>query len=459
MEANKIEFENLYREALAFKEAIKAEKIKLGQIVVIQDPETDILGFCCLDKENKLSIHLGAEGLRGYLEMLYFPESYLLSRQTCLTLEFADTQELDVWDSTLLEDMGINLNANEKWPKFRSLLAGFLPETLKDGGECRYLTQALIQMMAIGEKQKENKNAFNLIGDEVIYCVHNEQGEWNTMNVSMNIFLEEMNNEKIAYRNELEAYRIKRLPTMNMTFEVTQFFLPQPVKKNQETRGFFPMVTAAFDSATKYLVFAEITDSGKESQEMILHKFAQTLMNDLQFKPSRMITNMDNVVSFFEDFCAKTSIELEVVSKLEAAEELMADLLSDADGKNNEVIGEEEGFEEEIDVLIDTAKTICKTILNSNLLQSDIAEEAKRQFTSIIELVHLVMLGNFKELPDAWTANNIEIAYKDILPEMLTEEEMKHVPEIISNYVEIVGNAEVLPNYTEIKNRMELMRG
>jgi len=459
MDANQLEFKQLYREALEFKEVDLDGGIKPGQLIVIQDPETDILGFCCLDKEMKLSIHLGAEGLRGYLEMLYFPESYLLSRQTCLTLDFAKFQDLDVWDCMLLEDMGYALNEKDTWPKFRSLLAGFLPVAIKDGGECRFLTQVLKQFMVLNAQMKMDREVLNLIGDQILYCVFNEQGGWDTMKVSMNVFLEEMNNEKVIYKNELEAYRIKRLPTMNMKFEVTQFFLPQAMKKEDESRGFFPMVTAAFDSATKYLVFAEITDSGKESQEMILHKFAQTLMDELQFKPNEMVTNSETVLSFFEDFCGKTNIGLELVPTLEAAEGLMADLLKDAEGYEENGAELEIGFEGEIDVLLETAKNVCKTILSSNLLQSKLVEEAKHQFTSVIELLHVVMLGNFKELPDSWTANNMEIAYKDILPTMMSKEELKYVPEIISNYVDIVGEAEVLPNYREIKQRMELMRG
>ena len=40
------------------------------------------------------------------------------------------------------------------------------------------------------------------------------------------------------------------------------------------------------------------------------------------------------------------------------------------------------------------------------------------------------MLGHFQEFPDHWSIENVEYACKEILPSLLTKEELKLVPDI-----------------------------
>lgn len=457
MLAKAIELMELYEVAIDFEKLGHRELIKPGQLFVIQDPETDLLGFCVLNKELQLNVYLGVEGLIGYLESIYDNDNYLLSKQTCLTLDFKPFSELDVRDILQLEKLGFNLTEAKQWPQFKNFSAGFLPDFIKNSWECRFFTQVIKQFILIGKEISVKGNDFNLVGDEVLFYSHTDQGDWQMAKVSMNVFLKQLQQQKFSYENELEAYRINHLPTIEMTFELTQFLLPKPVKKIDCERGFFPLVTAAFESKTKRLVFAEITDSGVESQTQVIKNFASMLLNELKFKPDCFVTDSQEVITFFTDFCQKTNIKLEQVTELEAPKDLMAELIGDAEVLET-IQSDVSGFEREMAVILETAKGVCRTILNSNLLNSKLASEARHKFTSVIELIHVVMLGNFKQLPDDWTANNMEIAYHDILPSLLSEEELSYVPDIIASYVDIVGEAEALPNYQEIKHRMELLK-
>jgi len=446
------ELMELYREAMNFERLAIKQWLKPGQLIVFQDQELDMMGFCSLDKERQLNVYLEIEGLKGYLETL--SNGLLLSRQTCLTLSFKNMSDLDIWDCEQIASLELDTTINKAWPKFRYFLAGFLPEPIKEKKECKFLTRILKQLNLM---EADNEN-FSLLKDELPLYVHINEGKWNTLKAPMSIFLEQVNQNQFFYTNELETYRINRLPVGNMVFEVGQFFLPQPVKDQIDCRGFFPLVTAVFESETKYLIFGDITDCTEESQVRVLDNFARMLSHELKFKPKCLVTNSQTVVNYYQDFCTKTNIELELVSGLESAEELMEELLDEKIYKATEALATNVNFDEEIDVILNTAKEICKKILNSNLLNSKLAEEAKNHFTAIIELIHVVMLGNFRELPDCWTANNMEYAYNNILPSLLSEHELKYVPDIIFNYVDIVGEAEVLPNYREIKHCMELIK-
>ena len=457
MVAKTIEFMELYEAAIDF-ERLNVKNIWVpGQLVVVQDPETDILGFCTLDKNFKLCVHLGIEGLTGYLEAMYSSDSELLTRLTCLTLDFKPSAQLDEKDVLHLENLGFDLTETKKWPQFRNFRAGFLTEFIKDGWECRFFAQIIKQFYLIAEEIKLTGKKISLEGDEVLFLSHTVQGEWQVDKVSMNFFLKQIKEEVLPYENELEAYRINQLPTTSMTFELTQFFLPNPIKKSESERGFFPLVTAAFEKKTQRLVFAEIIDSEAEAQKEIVEKFSSLLLNDLTFKPDCILTDSEQIMIIFSDFCNKTRIKLERVEALDTANRLIMDIIED-EGIIEANHVEVSSFDREVAVILETAKGICRTLLNSNLLNSKLASEARNKFTSVIELIHVVMIGNFKEFPDTWTANNMEFACKNILPSLLSEEELKYVPDIIASYVDIVGEAETLPNYQEIKYRMELIK-
>lgn len=409
----------LYEAVSNFKSLTPGAWISDYRLIVIQDPETAILGYCSLDDE-RLIVYLGLEGLRGYLEMLH-AQNDALFKQTYLSLSFSDEIELE---ASLVHAR-----------------AGFFPSSVNEGWECDFFIHVLEKLTFIISQLQQN-TALQLIGDEVLVCTQSADEQQFLFKAPMRFFLDQLDSEKVLYENELEAYRISRLPIINTTFEVSQFFIPEPIKSKE--KEFYPLVTTVFDSGSKQLLFSKVTDSSLSSQLATIHQFAGVILNDLKFRPQYLVTDSKSAVINLKDFCAKTDILLKMVPHL---------------GYNKPPLApdrlEQAGFEEEIDLMLDTAKAICQKILNSGL--STLNEDAKQQFTSIIELIHIVMLGNFKELPDSWTANNIEIACKDILPSLLSADDQTYVLDILVNYVDIVGIAQELPNYLEIKNRLQAL--
>ena len=108
-------------------------------------------------------------------------------------------------------------------------------------------------------------------------------------------------------------------------------------------------------------------------------------------------------------------------------------------------------IEENIDLVLLTSREICQNILECDALSRHLPEGVKQQFTNIVELFHVVMLGHFQELPDHWSVQNVERACKEVLPGLLTEEELKIVPDILTHYLDVVGEAELIPNYIHLQ--------
>ena len=450
------ELSDLYSSAMAFQKQEPQKWIRKNQIVVIQDPETDLLCFCSLEQDpmGRLGLHayLGMEGLKGYLEQGAAPAPE--SGKTAFQLLFSELEELEIQDFNQIERISFITDKSQNWPRFRDLKIGFVPELLQGSWQCRFLAQILNQLGQVAKQLQKSPRTFETMRDEVIFCLHTHDGRWQTIKVPFKVFLDQLQEEEFFYHNELEAYRVKRLPNLGMIFELAQFTLPTPIRKNKSARSFYPLVTVAIESYTKQLIFAEITDSTRDSRAQVLEKFAATLVKDLQFKPEYLTTDSPVIMADFADFCQKTGISLQQVPELEASREFIDDMLQIEAEEELEALAFQPSTQHEMDIILESTQNVCRTILSSNLLGSRLVEEAKNIFSSVMELVHLVMFNNFKELPDHWTADNLELACQQILPDILSPDEIKHVHDIVYNYVDIVGEAEMLPNYSEIKERL-----
>ena len=102
-----------------------------------------------------------------------------------------------------------------------------------------------------------------------------------------------------------------------------------------------------------------------------------------------------------------------------------------------------------IDIKLETTRSICDCITDSNL--TNLSEAAKLEFADIIELIAILMLEHAGEFPEAWTNEKLLDVYHLKLPTLLEPEERQNIKDVIMAYVQVVGDALELPNYREIK--------
>lgn len=436
MKATQLEWNSLYEAAHEFANLKPWEWMSEYQLLVVEDPKTHIKGFCCIlgnhSDAKGLKVYPGIEGLRYYIDMLEANQltiedktvEGLLSRETCLSVGFKEAGTIH----------------------FRDSLIGFVPTEVTDEWQCQFLMHALKQVCELAKLIK-NTPSFILEEDQVLMRLQEENLNWKTLKLSLSVFLEQLNETKPVYEDELMAYRISKLPSTDMVFEITQFLMPRPIEE-KASRAYYPMITAVLEQKMKQLVFVEMSDPSVTSQELIVGQFAQTLLKDLEFKPQCLVTDCEAVFRQFSDFSAKTKIPLQKVNELESASEFISDLMNIEEHMN---ANRNDDIDETIDLILSTSKEICQSILGSDTLSSHLSETVKNQFSNVVELFHVVMLGHFKELPDHWSEENVTKACKEILPTLLTEEELKIVPDILTHYLDVVGEAEVIPNYLHLQ--------
>ena len=244
VKATRLELNELYGAASNFEKLHPWEWISEYQLFVIEDPETHLMGFCCIvgsqAREKGLKVYLGVDGLEQYLKMLdtknltIEDETFgdLLSHETCLSVSFHSLQQLKREDKRLLKESGIKTSNYERFPKFKDCLSGFLPVSLSGAWQCRFLTQTLNQISELALLVK-NTPAFSLKADQVLLRVQDLEGSWKTLKISLSVFLEQLNESGAHYENELAAYRISKLPNTNMIFEIAQFLMPSPVEEKR----------------------------------------------------------------------------------------------------------------------------------------------------------------------------------------------------------------------------------
>ena len=150
------------------------------------------------------------------------------------------------------------------------------------------------------------------------------------------------------------------------------------------------------------LVFAEMTDSSRESYERLLDKIAQMFMNELKFRPACLVSDHDEIIDYLKDFCQKSKIPILKVDRLEVAHDLMDELI------DSQVLNDDDGmlhdqFINEIDQMMNQIQIVCQSVDEQDLLCYDMSDNDRHQYSTVVELFHAIMLGNFHELPGFWS--------------------------------------------------------
>ncbi|MCL2560501.1 MAG: hypothetical protein FWE07_08445 [Turicibacter sp.] len=109
-------------------------------------------------------------------------------------------------------------------------------------------------------------------------------------------------------------------------------------------------------------------------------------------------------------------------------------------------------MQELIEIKLETTRAICNCIAHSSL--TTLSEAAKSEFADIIELMAVLMLDVAGEFPEDWTSEHLTDVYHFKLPTLLEEDERQNIKEILMTYLDFVGEALELPNYTEIKKNL-----
>jgi len=112
----------------------------------------------------------------------------------------------------------------------------------------------------------------------------------------------------------------------------------------------------------------------------------------------------------------------------------------------------EEQFNAFIDVKLETTRLICQQITNSNLVP--LPQDAKYQFTNVVELMTILMIKYAGQFPYEWTSEKVLEVYQQELPLVLDQSVQHHTRDILLTYSNVIHEAFGLQNYLEISKKL-----
>ena len=138
-------------------------------VVAVENPSGEYKGYCAVmgsgEMEYGLSVHIGDEGLAGYLALMtgdVEPESLeAFYMMRALSAMLADREDLDTADRAVIRGLGLRYRGRGKWPLFRSTATGYMPWYL-NSDEAEFLTMALRNVTDIASRMAG--------GEEVLYA-------------------------------------------------------------------------------------------------------------------------------------------------------------------------------------------------------------------------------------------------------------------------------------------------
>lgn len=410
---------------------------KLGELIIIQDPHTQEIGYCVLDKNvegNTISVYIGKQGLLSYIDLLTAAESELeealylkyLYRQQGMTVSFQQKEDLLREDIDQIKNLGFALENQKHWPVFSRLFPGSKPTFIEDLSEVMFLTRILQRLRQILEEieskqlhQRENFYIFSKV----------EDGVWKNEYIDMDLVLEdnEPSPYKVEYGNELKAHRVKKLVKLNKTFEGIQFLMPTELWSHEQERAIYPLFTAFVEQSSGVCILGEIGDPSPDSFEQISESLADTLLDELKYRPALIRVEDEYLLDMIHDFCEKVGIKCACGVTLQA-ESFMESMTSERTKHSNRI---QDNFIQLMMVCEETFETVMKTKLSENL-----SDEEKNHFKDILTFSIIYMIKTHHEFPLNWSSDAFEeMLQSRVLEQNLLPEEQANVYHVLFQYL------------------------
>lgn len=164
------EWKRLYEVASQFRDVGPWNWMFEDQLFAVVNPEDGEVGYCSVmgagGEFHALCVYRGEEGLLSYERISRFSDEPtaddmsgladpdVVLNQKSLMLSFEGSTDVDKQDRKVFQALGLKYRGKQAWPIARSYEPGFVPWFL-NAAECRFLTQAIEQVMVVTVRIKE----------------------------------------------------------------------------------------------------------------------------------------------------------------------------------------------------------------------------------------------------------------------------------------------------------------
>ena len=442
----------LYEVSDRFKNLDYTKDCQPGELFIIESPMTQEMGYCTLNRNvngNTVTIYIGQLGLMSYLnlaevnindidEALYLKYLY---RQQAITLSFEKIGDLLREDIHQIQRLGFKLEDKGEWPIFSRLYPGSKPQPIEDLYDVLFLTQILRRLVELIEEIQAKR-----LIPRVDYFIlsKKENGVWKNHFINIDLVLEDEDPSPyyFEYGNELKAYRVRKLPKLNHIVEGIQFLMPTEIWSNQKERGIYPLFTAFVERDSGMVVLGEISDYEPEGLKQISDQLADILLEELRYRPRKIIVDDKYLFDMVRDFCERIDVECEF-GPVGQAELFMDSMIKEREEFSNP----------EKDQLLKMMMVCEETIQNvmmTKLLQ-ELSEVEQDYFRTIVTVAIIYMVRYHRLYPLNWTAEAFrDMLDSEILNQNLIVDDTNQVYQSLLKYLKAAKEINLLKNADEL---------
>ena len=298
----------LYEAAKTFNKIKFWEADHIPEPVIFQHPKTKELYYCHFVLPYLLRVHIGDAGLYSYLEYDDYNTDFdefglirYIKRQNMMEVEFVDRDKLLPEHYELIKDSGVSFRGKKQWPTFTRMSPGMIPDFLESPEEIEFFTEILEELPDILKNHQHPHIEAVWVTKQSGSWVAEKLDGWNPVG----------DPKQLVYPNELKAHRVKKLRKVPETWEMTQYFLSEPLMDEKVSeKPFFPTVTLLADPLSEDVLWHHV--GGQTEKE--LSKIADALADFfLKHKscPQRIETDDEVLECALTDFAEKAGIGLE----------------------------------------------------------------------------------------------------------------------------------------------------
>lgn len=258
------QWRRLYQAAIRVKELAPWEWMEETDILGVQNPETDEIGFVSvmgmLGEHLSLAVYLGPKGLYGFWEFeetgAQDPAEFLL-KISHLQASFEDRSILTDKDRKQIKELGFKFRGRQAWPMFRSYRPGWFPWYL-EAPEVRFLTVALEQALDVTRRYREDPELLTLSGaDDYLVRVSKMVAGALVWEDQIATVLPP-DPESISITMDVDLLEtVQRLPMSPYTLEMDLFLSPIPIGERGE-RPYFPYMLLTVESDSGMVLGSEL---------------------------------------------------------------------------------------------------------------------------------------------------------------------------------------------------------
>lgn len=329
------EWQALYEAATAFRNARCWEWMYDDDLFGVMDPETGEIAYCCimgrLGKQYALGAYLGSEGLQSLLAIMESPYKLspdLFFTQKCIMASFENREDLEKEDRAVIKELGLKFRGKKQWPQFRSYEPGLYPWFI-DAWECRFLTLALQQAMAVSLRCRSSKAILKSErANTFLVRVPHDQGgiiTWADQYLEPAPIIKKY--VSIEIKDELRLRKIKASgKSKQAVWEIDTFFAPFPVQENKNERPYYPRLCFIVDSNTGLILGHETVKDITEEGYQIIHYITDLMIESKV--PSRILVERDETYNLLKDLCRQLNIPLTKVEQLASIPQIREEMFS-----------------------------------------------------------------------------------------------------------------------------------